>query len=533
MVFELTPSQLQAYDVITTTLPQRRIILLQGSAGTGKTTLTKSIVNYFQEEQNMVICAIAPTHKAKRVIANILNQHALIQISAMTVCSALSKIKEHSYIGVKTYRNSQIKKLSMFQLFILDEVSMVSDVDLKKIIDFVRTHRKMLLIIGDSNQIPCPSAKYKITNVLERQDSFIFTDDSIFKLELSEIVRQAQDSPIIKLATYVRDHLRNDFVLADTAYKNLISSCDLYVIFEQLYAENPSSKIIAYTNQAVKFHNTEVRSQLQYQSPFVIGEALMGYNNLGWPELIIENGQDYTITRIRPTKTHSIGIFNNLVGRLIDLRVFDDHQSSTDLKGLFFINLNHPNNKSFMTEMISRGQKVNSPNSTKLDYQKYNELKYKVLFTENIYHYNGHIYTETIFKETHPLLFTNINEVIESKDGEMVISNHNLYDKIEKAYPDLISKRIADVSKIFGESEQLAGQYEVIEKDIDYGYAITAHKAQGSTYHAVIVDENDFQKIANRWNYRHNKQEVRIKEKNQLKYVSYTRAKEILLITTD
>jgi len=62
------------------------------------------------------------------------------------------------------------------------------------------------------------------------------------------------------------------------------------------------------------------------------------------------------------------------------------------------------------------------------------------------------------------------------------------------------------------------------------GYAITAHKSQGSTYTNVLVDEPDFNKIQNRMNYKYNKLEYRIREKNQLRYVAYTRAKNNLYV---
>jgi exodeoxyribonuclease-5 len=52
---------------------------------------------------------------------------------------------------------------------------------------------------------------------------------------------------------------------------------------------------------------------------------------------------------------------------------------------------------------------------------------------------------------------------------------------------------------------------EIIVKDMDYGMAITAHKAQGSTYSHVFVMENDMDM---NW---------RVKERNQLKYTSLTR----------
>jgi len=52
---------------------------------------------------------------------------------------------------------------------------------------------------------------------------------------------------------------------------------------------------------------------------------------------------------------------------------------------------------------------------------------------------------------------------------------------------------------------------DIIVKDMDYGMTITAHKAQGSTYTHVFVMEND---IDANW---------LIKERNQLKYTSFTR----------
>ena len=52
---------------------------------------------------------------------------------------------------------------------------------------------------------------------------------------------------------------------------------------------------------------------------------------------------------------------------------------------------------------------------------------------------------------------------------------------------------------------------EVIVKDMDYGFANTVHKAQGSTYNHVFILEYDINK---NWN---------VKERNQIKYVAYTR----------
>ena len=55
------------------------------------------------------------------------------------------------------------------------------------------------------------------------------------------------------------------------------------------------------------------------------------------------------------------------------------------------------------------------------------------------------------------------------------------------------------------------------------GMLITAHKSQGSTYKTVFVDEADFDKLKDRYNYQIGCKIKSVKEKNQLKYVSFTR----------
>lgn len=302
---QLSESQKEAFAYITTNLPSLKVILLEGSAGTGKTTLTKHICNYYNETKNTLVCAIAPTHKAKKVIFNILNTNTIVPISALTIASALGKIKEHSYIGTKTYSHGNNKKLSCYKLFIVNEVSMTNDDDLKIIVNYVMKTNKQLLIIGDSNQIPCPTSKYiSKNNIVEKADSYVFTDPNITKIKLVEIMRQCIDSPIINLASFIKNELLNDhtfnYILDTTDFRNIIKYNQIYEIFKNEYRTDSanSCRIISYTNSAVKTHNLEVRDCLGYEDKYVVGELLTGYSNVGWPELIIENGEDYIIKTI-------------------------------------------------------------------------------------------------------------------------------------------------------------------------------------------------------------------------------------------
>jgi hypothetical protein len=525
----LNESQNEAYQYIINNLSKERVILLEGSAGTGKTTLTKSICNYYRQTKNLCVCAIAPTHKSKKIIKNILNTGSIIPVSAMTIASALGKIKEHSYVGTKIYSNGSNKKLSSYRLFILDEVSMIDDSDLKIIIDYILSNNKQLLIIGDRNQIPCPNAKYVVTDVIERADSYIFTYTEITQITLSEIVRQSSDSPIIQLSSFVKTHLLTDEpfskMIEETAFGNVIPYREMYEQFERSFIKDKvnSCRIIAYTNASVKTHNMEARNQLGYDEEYVVGELLTGYSNIGFPELIIENGEDYFIKCIRETCTHPIGKYRNLSGKLIDLLIPD---SKVTIPALFFINIHDPSNTDFILKLIELAEKINTVGSSKTDYLQYMTMKNSVIFSEDVYKFDGGIFTETTFKESHALLFTNVNEIIVSN----TVNSTTLSHKINTAYPQIIEARMSDKHKQVGDSEMFADKFKVIEKDVYYGYSITAHKSQGSTYDSAIVDEPDFQKIRNRWNYKFNKMESRIKEKNQIRYVSYTRAKENLYI---
>jgi hypothetical protein len=64
------------------------------------------------------------------------------------------------------------------------------------------------------------------------------------------------------------------------------------------------------------------------------------------------------------------------------------------------------------------------------------------------------------------------------------------------------------------------GRFKAIIKDLDYGYAITGHKSQGSTYKNVFVVEDDIDKNS------------KIKERNQIKYVALSRPSHTATVLT-
>ena len=537
--------------------------ILSGSAGTGKSFLT-SIILQSEYFRFIKICAICPTHKAKYVLQK-LNKGNL---AVCTIASILSKIKEHSYIGTKNFSNGSDNKLHKYDFFILDEVSMVSNLDIDFIINFMKKYKKKLLCIGDPYQIPPPNGGYvkiKLDNInyVYKGNSITLTSDLYNKSILHEIVRQSKDSPIIKLATYYRDHILDDINLIDLINNKLnknkleidipdnldipnnpdipdipdkTSYNSIQILTEEKMLESYMHNIklyptgcrcIVYTNQSVLYYNLKIREALLYKEIFNKGEILMAYNTLGYPINYIENGNEYVIQNVSYTKNLIIKNFYGLHGHLVRLENVS--------KILFFIDVNNENNKVFMSELIRLAQIVNSKNSSKQDFARYSALRNEVVFIDSIYQYKCKFYDKYKFKAEHPLLFIKTNVYISSEDngnGCLKKINKNTLSSqlLENAnYKEIIDNRLDD-NKQITDNELLSDPYMILEKDMDYAYCITAHKSQGSTYDVCYLYDNDFNNIKNSYNYNCKCTEYKIREKNTLKYVGITRAKSELYI---
>ena len=506
-------------------------IVVAGSAGTGKTYLTKHIIGHAVDKLKKSVVAVAPTHKARRVLSKKLNEGRLFDVPSLTVASILGKMREHTYIGSHKYSNGSKQKMDQYDCFILDEVSMVPDKDLDEIIEYICNNDRKLILIGDNCQIPAPNQELvKESGICYKPDSSAFEIENIH--EMRGIVRQAAESPIIKIATYIRDNLLEDSALMDVLHGCGVPASKVCIEYGELYglvAEDINmgvdARVIAYTNAAVHSHNEQIRKHLGYHSHLTQGELLTGYDNVGWPVPLIENGTDYRVTSLRFTNRHQIDRFHGLVGHLVDIVDVDDPSHVS--RDLFFIDVQHEANLRFMMELVYRAEKVNQRYSKKNDYKEYCALKNRAVFLEDVYKYANKVVTDTTLKQLHPLLFTKVGEVIDTKCKAVAVSE--LTGKLEEQYGDIIEGRLVD-NKPFADGEVFADQYMVVEKDISYGYAVTAHKSQGSTYENSYVDENDFKKISNKWNYRLHAEENRCKERNQLKYVAYTRASKNLRI---
>lgn len=534
------------------TCPDTYLCTLSGSAGTGKTTLTKMVVRMVRRSGKQILC-VAPTHKARKVLDAIINTSSFLRIPTTTVAGLLGKMRAHGYVGTQNYKKGLDTKVGMYDFFIVDEISMVTTSDYREITNLARLHGKKVLFVGDHLQIPNPSQKYEMQHgCLIKAINPAFHEPH--QLQLRTVVRTDSDNPLMKLLERARDLVGTGFSIKDLVPADLKQGLimgstvqdnkgfmlipDHTTFLETVKASSVlfrtgDYRIICYTNNSVKQYNKLVRSSLGYNDHVVIGELLMGYQNVGPNnDLIIENGQDYFVTKINETRQHSVSAngkqYDNLCGKAIGIQ----ERISTTGTGIeaciFMLDLEEPDNSEVLEELVYLANKVNSRGSTKLDYRSYITLKTQLVFMEDLYQYKGHIYTGTEFKTMHPLLFTQTTAVLTAR-GDTIASE--LSTKISEMYPDLLTGRLQDTgSKEISRSEVFADMYQVLERDISYGYALTAHKSQGSTYHSVYIDEPDFNALSDRWSWQHKMDIKRSRERDQLKYVALSRPSNVCYV---
>jgi hypothetical protein len=504
--------------------------ILSAAAGCGKTYLTKVIVN--KVRNNFAVVGVAPTHKARKVLDTFLNSGSFIKVKTMTIASLLSKIKQHNYIGTKHYSGGSNEKMQKFDLFIIDEASMITDNDINSIINFAFELKRKVVFIGDKYQIPNPSQKYICKNgFATKKESSAF--DLKTQFHLTTNMRQKENNPLVELYTELLDSIKEckeakinkqtKFIgdigikFYDNNEKWITSFCETYNSAKIKH----DTRMLSYTNERVKTHNLAIRKLLKLNNFLNVGELLMGYNNLGWPVPIIENGQDYYIIDVKYVNDYMISSYKNLVGYIVKIQ--NIYNTNETISTIFMPDITNVANLDILNELVKRANKVNEIKSTKDSFKKYIQLKNQLVFMENIYNYNGSIIGEGEFKHNHPLLFKSVVDMIEDLDeGNRKIIENELSTKINTVYNGILQDRIHD-DKPLTPVERLCDKYCVIQKDIDYGYCITAHKSQGSTFHTVFIDETDFEKLQNYWSYDLDCYINAVKEKGQLKYVCYTR----------
>lgn len=212
----LTGGQKAAYKMIMTSTDQ--FLLLQGSAGVGKTTLFQKINNDVKES-GIVMFAVAPTHQAvKELLERNINAKTLRQ-----------------FINDNQYANTTQPD----KLIILDEASMASSKDMKDFLEIMSCTKMRAVISGDRDQ----NASIESGKSLE-----LLLDNSNLKRciikDRADIVRQKNE------------HLKSAVVsVIDKNYQKAISILKIIKPDEKLWTNQEKNKFDVPKNCIIEAEN--------------------------------------------------------------------------------------------------------------------------------------------------------------------------------------------------------------------------------------------------------------------------------------
>ncbi|GHT97618.1 ATP-dependent RecD-like DNA helicase [Alphaproteobacteria bacterium] len=152
-----------------------KLLVITGGPGTGKTTITKSILEIISKITDKILLA-APTGRAAKRMSEASGReaktiHRLLQFDPLNG-------------GFKHNENNQLD----CDLIILDEASMIDTLLMYHLLKAIPRHATLILV-GDINQLPSVGAGNVLGDIIH---SKAFT-----VIELNEIFRQAQQSEII------------------------------------------------------------------------------------------------------------------------------------------------------------------------------------------------------------------------------------------------------------------------------------------------------------------------------------------------
>ena len=211
--FTPTADQLHAVEVFArfmTDRDERTVMILRGSAGTGKTSLAGAIVRTIQELRQKVTL-LAPTGRAAKVFSLNANQ------PAATIHRSI--YREKAFTGLDGKFNLNVN-LFHDRLFMVDEASMISLSSnnstfgsgclLDDLIQYVYNDRNCrMLLVGDKAQLP-PVGEEESPAL--RSDVLRAYGLTVYECDLNEVLRQSQDSGILYNATVIRQMITHDEV---------------------------------------------------------------------------------------------------------------------------------------------------------------------------------------------------------------------------------------------------------------------------------------------------------------------------------
>lgn len=443
---------------------------ISGPGGTGKTFITNYIIRHCKFSDSIIRCA-APTHKACRVLSNALNGKKVDTIQSLLGLRLNLSLEDFNPVRPQfdpIGRNKLQDKTDYTRLLIIDEASMIPTKLYNYLIKVCKDKWCKVITIGDASQL---------SPVNERKSIAFANNNDIYYLK--EIVRQEANNPITDLLKIVRDDIKNKtyrFVDYLNVYPNR------YNEIGEGYSVVPKAQFANII--AREFNNPEYTSNIDMY-------RVIAYTNI------------------------AVSSWNNYVRNIIVKDAYKSVLTRNDLIMSY---------KNLVDEFNSQIL-INSEEYIVKDISDFVDKKYgfKGIMVKFQAIHGG--------KVTPPIL------IINHKDRETLVAYYNIVNNMMK---DAMNETDHSVrTKLWRKYYEFKNKYLlctnildkndptkiVLDRDIDYGFAITSHKSQGSTYENVFADLNDMLYDKNGHVY------TNVDDVLRRVYVAFSRAKHSLTIS--
>lgn len=403
---------------------------LSGAGGTGKTFVLKYIIRHSKWNPSMFTLT-APTHKACRVLEQSAN-HTAITIQS---CFGFKLDVDIDNFDPNRPEFRPIGKTKInsdnTKVLVIDEASMLNYHLVNYIKKFCAKNSIKILFCGDASQLP---------PVNENTSRAFSVSNKVFYL--NEIVRQEDNNPISDLLKILRSDIDNKtFNFLTTIYNK-----------KECYNESGKGYKVFTRNEfpaivKEKFNDVEFTTNIdKYRLVAYTNRAVTTWNKF-IRQNIIENAE-----RTILNKNDLIMSYNTIVNEFNDIVLY--------------------NSEEYIIEDIAN----------------YVDPVYTFKgFLCNFRAIHGGGLTKGLFILNHNDSYT-INRYyteIDTLVNNAKSANKNEASRYWKKYFDFKRKYL-----LLANLADSTGKI-MFTRDIDYGFAITSHRAQGSTYENVFVDIND------------------------------------------
>ena len=408
---------------------------LSGYAGTGKTSLMEMIAQKGRKQYRPVVFC-ATTNKAAAVLNERVSKAGFKAATLNKVFGISVEVdsKSNTYNARNLVNVLKDADITPGTTVIIDEASMINEENYGILNNIAKQNDLKIIYVGDSAQL-APVGEDKISKVFRNGEGKVITLTQVERTDDNAILKEATElrngNPLSGISSF-NDKGEGVAYISPNHQDEINNIVAHYV--KGLKHNSNYFRILAFTNKAVSAYNNQVRELLGYTSPIPqVGEPMTGYNNWGYEwktkSYRFINSESYKVSKV--DKSHKITTNLN-DGTAVTMEVIpltlEDSLGNIDTFNFIDIKSN-PSNLQAAIQLANEKKMLWAEAKHAVGKDAKAKIYQRINFIDN---------------------FLFVNDNIED-------SNHNLLQA----------------------------------KTIDFGYAMTVHKSQGSTFTNVLMDDVD------------------------------------------